>query len=120
MWRFEFDGVLMGAVRMTQAGMRVALRKEPNGPVARYLAQKDLIRCLANAAGVPDALDHAGRYKLTLEVFVHGKPKYDLDNQVKAILDACFPNDRRVLEIHAWTNELCNANRARVTLERTL
>lgn len=93
-WRFAVENP-MGAVRTTQRQKWV----DPN--YKRYEAYKRAVRLVANTAGVPAAID--AEYRAQVEMFftfpceVHA----DIDNLGKALLDALWKQDRRVIKLWA-------------------
>jgi Holliday junction resolvase RusA-like endonuclease len=71
----------------------------------KYAAWKSMVRVLANVAGWPQDLERDGRYKLSIRASWKGRARCDLSNIIKAVEDACFKQDRRVLWIVAYAEE---------------
>ena len=82
-----------------------------------YAAYKRRVRLIANVAGVPDEIGKDERVKLVLDVCWRKKARADLDNVVKGIMDALWPQDRRVWCIVAAHLENCEVDMADVTVE---
>ena len=92
-WAFDYDGPVMGAVRMTQ-------RSKFADPRARkYARLKHALRMAANVAGIPDELDTRKAYAVEAIFRFKGRARYDIDNLGKFVLDALWKQDRRVLSL---------------------
>lgn len=98
-WYMYFPGPVHPYVRTTQRQKWVDRRYKA------YRAWKEAFRVVANAQGVPDQLDHHKKYYLGCDIHVRGKARYDLDNAIKAILDALFRQDAPIREIYAKVYE---------------
>ena len=64
---------------------------------------------IANTAGVPQTLEEDDRASVELHYFCKGlctaRDNFDLDNVQKAIYDALWNRDRRVVESHFYLHE---------------
>lgn len=85
-WTFEVRGRLVGH----KCSPRAAHGKP-------FLAFKRTVRLLANVAGVPSDLDQKGAYRVDTEISFRLKAHTDAENIRKAIIDALWDRDRRVL-----------------------
>ena len=87
-WTFTV-GLVLGAVRTTAFGKS-----------ARWLrcaAYKRDVRLIATASGVPLELDPKKSYRVDMSVLWKAKARVDGDNAFKAITDALWKQDRRIL-----------------------
>jgi hypothetical protein len=66
----------------------------------RFTMWKKLVRIIATEARVPLDLDPKESYSVMVELFWKRTARVDGENVQKAIQDACFPRDRRVVEGH--------------------
>lgn len=106
-WGFEIPGPLIGH----KCSVRAAFDKH-------FRAYKRTVRLLANVAGVPSALDENGIYRVDTRVWFTGRARTDVENVRKAILDALWARDRRVLAGTYLGLENCSSEKAFVTIER--
>lgn len=83
----------------------------------KYAAWKDAFRLALNTQDFPSALDKEKRYSIEIVVMSSGQLRCDADNQIKAILDAAFKQDRRVKIIRYEAEERAGFDEARILLE---
>jgi hypothetical protein len=76
-------------------GYRASLRRalEP-----AYIAFKDKVRLLANAARVPPAIPKGGRAELFVQIFWKREARIDGKNVYAAVEDGLFTQDRKVMD----------------------
>ena len=67
----------------------------------KYRAWKELVRACANVAGVPSELRGDCNYSVHVHIYCKGKRRGDVDNYLKAALDALWKEDRRVMRVSA-------------------
>jgi Holliday junction resolvase RusA-like endonuclease len=65
----------------------------------RYQKAKAVFRAIADTAHIPADLSRAASVEIS--VFWKARPRGDLDNVVKFVLDALWKQDRKVTEISA-------------------
>lgn len=102
-WVFRMDWI-MGAVRMTQRS------KYADPQARRYLEWKKVAALVARAAGVPEELEPRFGYTVGITIGWKGRARVDVDNVAKAVLDACWPNDRRVQVLNVRACEKSGAD----------
>lgn len=110
-YTFTVDAPLMGFL---------ASYKRPwTAEAKRYTGFKGKVRLLATIAGIPDELTQDSRATIELLVTWKRKPRVDTVNVYKAIEDAIFRKDRRVLA-GAFDAKECTGEESaivRVTIE---
>lgn len=89
---FTIDGPLRGY------SVRAGMYHDP-----AWKAWKQMVRMLANAAGVPETPTETTR--ISVEIYWKKKARVDGSNVVKLIEDAVFPQDR-LLEGGSWFRRL--------------
>lgn len=111
-WSFDVQGPLVSAVRTTQRG------KFCSPAYKRYASFKQVVRAIADIAGVPQDLDPDGIYSVTVEVWWKKRQRQDCDNLIKSFLDSLWRQDRRVLETHYQAHESAGREWALVKIEK--
>ena len=105
--RFKIDAPILGY----RASVRGAF--DP-----KYRAYKDRVRMVATAAGVPILLpEYPSRARLCYVVRWTGRARIDKTNVEKAVEDALFRRDRRILEGEYMTLEGCAEESIEVSFE---
>lgn len=90
-----WDGPVVPYVRTTQKS------KWCSKAWKRYAAWKDTFRLFLNAKDFPADLDPKTEYELSIQIFASKKVRYDLDNAVKAVMDASWKQDKQIKGITA-------------------
>ncbi len=80
----------------------------------KYKAYKNRVRLLANQAGVPDDLGENDSAGVSIKVFWKKRARIDVENVLKAIVDAMWKRDRRVLFVDASAYENQKSEEAHV------
>ena len=108
-----FNGPLVPYVRTTQRAKWVSK------PYKRYQAWKSAFRLCLNTQGFPSELG-AASYELEVEIYANKKVRYDLDNALKAVMDAAWSQDRQIKVVKASLKEDQGIDFDKVTLCRAL
>ncbi len=82
----------------------------------KYHQWKAAFRLWANIQGFPEELDLEKSYHLDVRIWIKGRTRSDLDNNFKAIADALFKQDRRIIDIRASIVEKSDKEAVEVTL----
>ena len=98
-YKLVIEGPLMGAVRTTQRQKWVDPRYK------LYEQFKNYVRLLGNQARIPDTLSSSDKVFVRFNVYWTKRARIDADNIIKGVLDALWPNDRRVLSLWYETKE---------------
>jgi len=110
-WFAVWGGEVHPYVRTTQRQKWVDQRYK------KYAAWKDAFRASLNVQDFPSDLDKEKRYSIEIVVMASGKLRCDGDNQIKAILDGAFRQDRRIKSIKYEVEERAGFDEARICLE---
>lgn len=104
---------LIGAVRTTQRQKFV----DPRYKV--YQAWKSAFRYHANLELIPKILRADSRYTVEIDMKWRKRARSDGDNLIKAVLDALWKQDRRVLDIRFHAEENTGGESMRVSISES-
>lgn len=93
MIRFEIEGPIRGYVH----GGFLKFNRAKAKRYREYNAWRDLVRTVANTAGVPGELNKDDAWEIVLSIHWIKRAKIDGDGVLKGVLDALWKSDRRVL-----------------------
>ena len=108
-----WNGPLVPYVRTTQRQKWLDKRYK------RYQRWKDAFRLCLNTQAFPSELVPARRYELSIEIYADKKVRYDLDNAVKAVMDAAWSQDKQIKVLKAEIKEDQGIDFVKVMLWRT-